>query len=110
MAKKGHKFLFTCREKEFEIELLESTGFKYVSFGKKYKSIIGKVFGILVFNLKMLKVSLKFKPDFYLSVGSIYAAQVSWLLRKPHLVMEDTGNMEQIRLYLPFTDICIFPI
>ncbi|MBJ2172608.1 DUF354 domain-containing protein [Aureibaculum sp. A20] len=109
MQKQGHIALFTCREKEFEIELLEANGFKYVSFGKKYKSIAGKIFGLLVFDLKMLKTAIKFKPDIFLSVGSMYAAQVAFMLRKPHFTFEDTGNLEQIRLYLPFTKMVFTP-
>lgn len=34
MQNKGHKVLFTLRDKEFEIELLKSEGLDYVSFGK----------------------------------------------------------------------------
>ena len=51
MQKKGHKVLFTLRDKEFEIELIKSEGFDFVSFGKKYKSTIGKAFGLLKFNI-----------------------------------------------------------
>jgi hypothetical protein len=51
----------------------------------------------------MLQTALRFKPDIFLSHGSPYAAQIAWLLRKTHLSFEDTFNMEQIRLYLPFT-------
>ncbi len=109
MERKGHKILFTCREKEFEIELLESEGFSYVSFGKHYVSKSGKILGLIKFNLKMLRVALTFKPDMFLSHGSIYAAQVSWLLRKPHISFEDSGNMEQIKFYLPFTKVVITP-
>ncbi len=42
-----------------------------------------------------------------MSHGSIYAAHVSWILRKPHISLEDTGNMEQIRLYKPCTRIIL---
>jgi hypothetical protein len=109
MQSKGHRILFTCREKEFEIDLLKADNFDYISFGKKYKSISGKIKGLVIFNFKMLKVGLKFKPDIFLSVGSMYAAQVSFLLRKPHIAMEDTGNMEQVKLYLPFTKVVLTP-
>lgn len=107
MQKKGHEFIFTCREKEFEIELLEKYDFKYVSFGKKYKSIRGKIVGLFVFNIKLLRVALKFKPDLFLSAGSMYAAQVSFLLHKPHITLEDTGNAEQVNLYKPFTEVIL---
>lgn len=104
MERKGHRLLFTCRDKEFEIALLEKNKFDYVSFGKKYKSTLGKVWGLLKFDYKEWSVCLKFKPDVLLSHGSIYAAHASWIINKPHIAFEDTFNFEQIKLYKPFTD------
>ena len=109
MQRKGHDILFTCREKEFEIYLLEHYGFQYKSFGKKYSSRIGKLWGLIEFDIKEFILGLKFKPDLFLSHGSIYAAHAAWLLGKPHISLEDTGNWEQIRLYLPFTDVVLTP-
>lgn len=103
----GHEFFFTCREKEFEIELLKAANLKFKSFGKKYKSIPGKIWGMIEFDLKEFAVARKFKPDLYLSHGSIYAAHSSFLTGKPHISLEDTGNMEQVRLYLPFTEVVL---
>lgn len=103
MQERGHNILFTCRDKEFEIQLLTNYGFKFINFGKKYKSTLGKILGMFIFDFKELMVSLKFKPDILISHGSIYAAHAAWFLRKPHISMEDTYNFEQIRLYLPFT-------
>lgn len=104
MQKKGHEFLFTCREKEFEIELLKTAGLRFISFGKKYNTTLGKLFGLLKFDIMEIIEALKFKPDIFMSHGSPYAAHASAVLRKPHVSMEDTGNMEQVRLYLPFTN------
>ena len=39
LQKDGHDLLFTCRQKEFEIELLEAAGLPYYSFGQHYKSL-----------------------------------------------------------------------
>jgi predicted glycosyltransferase len=103
MQKKGHAVLFTCRQKEFEIELLKAAGFTFNCFGKHYKTIYGKIWGLLKFNFQMLLTGLKFNPDVYMSHGSLYAAQIAWLLRKPHISFEDTYNFEQIKLYKPFT-------
>lgn len=103
MQSKGHKIIFTCREKEFEIDLLRSYKFEYFSFGRKHYSKIGKILGILEFDWKMFKAARKFKPDIFISHGSIYAAQIAWFLRKIHISLEDTFNFEQIRLYKPFT-------
>lgn len=109
LQKKGHNVLFTARDKEHEIYLLEKYGFDYQSFGKHFKSKKGKIGGLVKFNLQLLAVSLKFKPDILVSHGSIYAAHVSWLLRKPHIALEDSGNMEQIRIYRPFTNVILTP-
>ncbi len=104
MQKKGHEILFTCRDKEFEIYLLEKYGFQYKSFGKKYKKLIGKLFGLLNFDMQMIATALQFKPDIFLSHGSMYAAHASAVVRKPHISFEDTFNMEQVKLYSPFTE------
>ena len=106
MQTRGNQVLFTCREKEFEKTLLEYEKFKYISFGKHYKTIEGKLFGLFKFNLRMFFIALRYKPNFFLSHGSMYAAHVSFLIRKPHISFEDTYNFEQIRLYKPFTS-CI---
>ena len=107
MLGKGHKVLFTCREKEFEIALLKANGLNYQSFGRKYNSVIGKILGMLKFDFMEWKTCLKFKPDILLSHGSIYAAHAAWLYRKPHIAFDDTYNMEQIRLYEPFTPVLL---
>lgn len=107
MIDKGHKILFTCREKEFEIELLSNEGFEHKSFGKKYNSTLGKVWGMVEFGIKEFLAGLKFKPDMFLSHGSMYAAHAAFLLGKPHISFEDTYNFEQIRLYQPFTKVIL---
>ena len=107
MIAKGHEILFTCRQKEFEIELLKAAKFNYKSFGKHYKSLIGKIWGLFYFDFLMLLSTFRFKPDIFLSHGSFYAAHIAFLFRKPHISMEDTGNQEQMRLYLPFTQVVL---
>ena len=102
VTNKGSQVLFTCRDKEVTISLLEHYGFQYINFGRNYKSKSGKIFGLFVFTMKLLWVSLKFRPDMYLN-ASIYSAFIAWLSRKPHISLEDTFNMEQVNLYLPFT-------
>lgn len=103
MQARGHEFLFTCREKEFEIELLEASGLQYRSFGKKRSGIVGKVFGMLAFDYAEWKTAKAFKPDLFMSHGSIYAAHAAYFMGKPHIALEDTYNFEQVRLYLPFS-------
>jgi uncharacterized protein len=109
MQKKGHQIFFTCREKEYEIQLLTYYDFDYKSFGKKYTSTFGKLFGLIEFDIKEFIQSLKFEPNILFSHGSMYAAHVAWLLGIPHVSMEDTGNHEQIKFYLPYTDVVLTP-
>ena len=109
MLKKNHKILFTCRDKEVVIHLLDYYKFPFVSFGKPYEGLIGKIKGLVKFDLLMLCAAIRFKPNLFLSHGSFYAAHVATLMRKPHISLEDTGNMEQIRLYKPFTKIILSP-
>ncbi len=58
---------------------------------------------MLKFDIKEFLTGLKFKPDVFLSHGSMYAAHAAFLLGKPHISLEDTFNFEQIRLYKPFS-------
>ncbi len=109
LDKKGVKVLFTLREKEFERELLKAEGFDYKSFGKHYKSLSGKIWGLVKFDLQMFWTGLRFRPGLFISHGSIYAAHAAFLLGKKHLSLEDSGNMEQIVLYRPFTDAILTP-
>lgn len=104
---KGHSIHFTVRDKEFEIDLLKHEGLSYTSFGRHYKSKILKIWGLFKFNWLILITSLKFKPDIFLSHGSVYNSLASFLLRKPNIVLEDTGNIEQVRLYLPFVNVIL---
>ena len=104
MQENGHSIFFTCREKEFEIDLLNHYGFNFKSFGRKYKTTFGKILGLIEFDIKEFLAGLKFKPDLFLSHGSVYAAHASFLMKRPHISLEDTFNFEQVKLYLPFTD------
>lgn len=107
MQAKGHLVLFTCRDKEYEIYFLNKHRFSYKSFGKKYKTIFGKFYGLVRYDIMEILVGLKFKPDIFLSHGSIYASHAACFLGKPHISFEDTFNFEQIGLYKPFTKIIL---
>lgn len=109
MQEKGHCIFFTTIEKEFEPYLLKSLGFDFKKLGDHKKSLVGKIIGLLQYNFRLFNYCLKVKPDIYLGAGSISASHVAYLLRKPFIQLEDTGNMEQIRLYLPFTKAVFTP-
>jgi uncharacterized protein len=102
---RGKNVLFTCRDKDVTLSLLEKYTLRYINLGRNYRSIVGKIFSLIYFTIRLYVISIKYKPDIYLN-ASIYSAFVAWLFRKPHISIEDTFNKEQVNLYLPFTS-CI---
>lgn len=107
MLGKGDKILFTCRDKECILQLMNVYGFTYVNFGKHYSRILGKIFGLIKNELQMLSVAIRFKPVLFLSHGSTIAAFTSFIMHKPHIAFEDTFNMEQVKLSMPFTRVVL---
>lgn len=100
----GGDVLFTVRNKEVAVQLLEFYNFKYFITGKPYKSKVGKVFGLIWFTINIFIRAIKFKPDFILNF-TFYSAFTAFLLRKPHISIEDTFNKESLRLIMPFTNV-----
>ena len=107
MKEEGHEILFTARDKDLTILLLMAYNLPYISLGKTKKGLLSKILGLFYFEWKLLKVARKFKPDYLLSHGSIYAAHISFMIGRPHISFEDTGNMEQITWYKAFTDVIL---
>lgn len=111
MQQKGHEILFTTRQKEISDVLLKNLGFDYICFGKHYKSLKAKLWGILKFDWMLLKVALRFKPDLFLSMTSIYASHVALVLRKVNILLTDTENATfQHWLGVPFCDKILTPV
>lgn len=104
LERKGHEYLVTTRDKDVAVQLLRAYGMPYVSFGRHYNKISGKVYGMFKFESRLLTLARQFKPDIFISHGSMYAAHISTVMCKPHVSMEDTENSyDQIRVYKPFT-------
>ena len=92
MTQKGHSFFFTVREGENQAKLLEEYGFPFITIGRKQNGLLRKFIGIITFSLKIYRVSLKFKPDLFISHGSMYAGYAALLTGKKHIALEDTGK------------------
>ncbi len=107
MIGRGHQVLFTTRDKEFEIKLLESEGLEFVNLGKKNFSILGKIYDMLRFDIKLFRVARQFKPDVFVSHASHSSARVGWVLRKPSIIFEDTFNKFITGAYKPFASVVL---
>ncbi len=104
IIKNGHTILFSVREKDCNISLLNSYGFNYQIYGKSQTGLLNKLTGLVKFNISLFKITRKFKPDISISHSSFYLSQICWLLHIPNVTLEDTGNLEQVILYIPFTN------
>ena len=107
MLGKGHKVLFTCRDRECILQLMKVYGFIYVNFGKHYSGILGKIFGLIKNEWQMLNTAIQFKPDLFFSHGSTIAAFTSFTMHKHHIALEDTFNMEQVKPCMLFTKVVL---
>jgi predicted glycosyltransferase len=110
MEQNGHEFFITARDKEVTHNLLKIYNINYKTRGKGKNSLIGKLIYILKADYIIYKYARKFKPDLFLSFASPYAAQVSKILRKPHITFDDTEHASMShKLYTPFTDTILNP-
>ena len=107
---KGYQFLFVVRERDSTIELIQSTGFDYVSRGKGGKGLLRKLLAIPKIDYIVYRIAKEFEPDIFLSFSSPYAAHVATLMRKPHIAFDDSEHAILGQwMYRPFTDIVLSP-
>lgn len=107
----NHKVIVTARERDIVFHLLNVYKIPYVNRGKGKKTRVGKILYMLKADIKLLFLSLKLKPSLYISFSSPYAAQVAWLLRKPHIALNDTEHQvkDQSKFCFPFSKQIITP-
>ena len=110
MEKKGHEVMVTATRKDVAIDLLERYGIPHSDLGPPGNTTFQKLLYLPSSDYRLLRTVRRFRPDIFIGVGSIRAAHVGWLLRKPSVIFEDTEHsMEQIRLYLPFVSAVLTP-
>jgi predicted glycosyltransferase len=110
MTSQGHVVHFTCRDKECTIQLLEHYRLPFTRIGKPFKGTITKLLGLFVFGWRIRQVALAHDADLFMSISSMYAAQCAWLMRKEHIVLDDTEHSGfEHMLYRPFSSIILTP-
>jgi len=103
MGKKGHEVLIIASEKDISFKLLEDYNLEFENMGTYGTSLISKLANIPIMDIRLYRLMKTFKPDIFVGAGSIRAAHISFLLKRPCINFEDTEHSsEQIRLYLPF--------
>ncbi len=105
MESKGHEFLVIARDRQYVFDLLRAYRIDFVSRGEGGEGAISKLWYLKKTSVKQYFRARRFKPDLFLDFGTIYSGAASMMLRKPHLVFEDTENAGLYRLlYKPFVN------
>ena len=110
MQEKGHEFFVSARERSIIHYLLKQYKIAYYNRGKGRNGAIGKLWYMLIADFRLLKQAKRFKPDIFISFASPYTAQVSWILGKPHIVLDDTEHARFGHMfYKPFSSVFLNP-
>lgn len=109
LMEKGWEVLFTVRRKGENVALLQQYGLPFIVYGESNKSPVAKICSVWHKNRALYRIIRSFNPIITISHSSFYLSQVSWYCNIPNITLEDTGNMEQILLYLPFTNSILTP-
>lgn len=111
MKSRGNSFLIVARNREITFELLNYYSISYYNRGTGSNTRVGKLLYMILADIQILWKSIWFKPDILLSFGSPYAAQTSFLLRKPHITLTDTEHADKTHSIFtyPFSDTILTP-
>lgn len=111
MKDKGHEVLFVARDKEISHRLLKLYNISYINRGKGKEGKIGKFIYLIFADYKLLKISLKYKPDVFINFLHPYPSHIAKFLGVPSLVFSDTEHAKlhhlltvpfATRIYTPF--------
>jgi predicted glycosyltransferase len=104
LEKKGHEILVTAKYKEITTHLLDTYKFNYKTLGSNQNGMLKKAIGLAAYDLRLLAVSLKFKPDILMGILNESVAHVGFILRKPSITFTDTEGVKlSEKLTIPFT-------
>ncbi len=90
IKKNDHKVFVLARDKDNTFKLLNAFEIEYKVLGKHYKSLFGKLFGMVSQFLKLTYYGKKYKIDLLMDAGPFILAPVSFVLHKPYLVVNNT--------------------
>jgi hypothetical protein len=93
LQQRGHEVLFTSRDKDITLQLLDELGLQHrVLSSMGGKGMVSLAVELLTRNRALYKVVKAFKPDVMASIGGTFIAHVGFLSGVPSLVFYDTEN------------------
>ncbi|MFW9876984.1 MAG: DUF354 domain-containing protein [Candidatus Thorarchaeota archaeon] len=112
LMKKGHNIKIVIRERENMVgPLLSIFNLKYENLNPTATGIVNKALAIFNNDIKLLKISKRFKPDMFVSCTTPYSAQASAIAQRPHIGLGDTEGVptSQLKMTVPFTEAILTP-
>jgi len=110
LQKKGHNVLFCLRAKDVAEDLLKIYNLDYIKIGYSRKGFYGKIKGIFIFTVLLIKIIRQFKPDLIVSSLSPYAAFASFLTHVPLIGFADTDSAIRLfKITYPFISVFLTP-
>lgn len=106
----GHQLLFTSRDKECAIELLEELSLPHRTLSVMGDgSVLGFARELLLRNYRLLKVVREFRPDVMVAIGGTFIAHVGFLTATPRLAFYDTemATLQNRITYPLLTRLCV---
>ena len=106
LKEKGWEGLFSAKDKEVTLDLLNKYDLPYVLIGRTNKGIFSKIFGLLGTTYRFIKVISRFKPDIIICRFSPHACWVGKLFRIPVIGLADSEHTKLLdSITVPFADV-----
>ncbi len=110
LVEKGHEIKIIAVDKEITGYLLRQLNIPFTIIGKNQPKFYKKLFELPRLEYLTYKVSKEFKPDIFVGRASPYLAQVSALLNKPFILVEDTEMARALhRITVPLAQSVVTP-
>lgn len=95
MESRGHEIVVSARNRDIIFYLLDHYNINYFNRGKGRNAFFGKLIYMLIADFKILRKTWTLKPDIFISFSTPYATQVSFLLGKPSISINDTEHTDK---------------
>jgi predicted glycosyltransferase len=109
---RGHELLFTSREKDIALDLLDELDIEHkpISSINKNGSLIGFVSELIKRDIALIKIANKFRPDVMAAIGGTFIAHAGIVNRAKSLIFYDTENATlQNAITYPFASCVAVP-
>ena len=107
---RGHEVEVMARDKDVTLQLLKDFGIEHACISRKRQGAAGLLVEMLVRDWRLLRLARDFQPDVLLGVSCVCSAQVSALLGKVSIILDDTEHSKFERAaYLPFATVVCTP-